>query len=153
MQIAPVPSGFAASAHALPAPAVATAAGWLGGVVRFSGRGPETMAFVTLERIVGRQGGYDTVRGATIAAAHLTRGEALGSVAVCRDGDGRIRLYEASLESRTGAALGPLAFEFGVPRGPSGATMDRWLFQPAEGLLELRDGTVKILPNPYGPGE
>ncbi|MCZ4496254.1 MAG: hypothetical protein JWM25_837 [Thermoleophilia bacterium] len=143
---APAPYAFAAAASP-------RGSGWFGGVVTFTGKGPHSKAIVTLERIVGRQGGYDTVRGATIAAAMLTKGAAQGSVAITRDGDGRHRIYEASLESLRGESMGKLAFEFGLPWSPTGARMDHWLFAPAEGLLEMRDGKQVILPNPYGPGE
>lgn len=146
MRLDPRP-GSPARTHASPPPDARSDDGWIGGALTFARRGETTRTWLRLGPTIGRPGGYDTVRAARIAAALLTRGPERGASAVAKDGDGRFRLYAASYDSfaRPGEPT-QLAFEHARPRTPTGAVLGSWIFRPADGLVEVRDGSELLLP-------
>lgn len=123
-----------------------TGSGWIGGVLTFTGRAGTVRTWMRLDEVLGRPGGYATVRDARIAAALLTRGAERPAAAVARDGDSRYRIYAAHYELQPGIGPVPLAFEHARPATPGGSTLDSWIFAPADGLVEVRDGTKLLLP-------
>lgn len=139
-------SRTAVDQHAGSATATRDDPGWIGGSLTFAGRGETVRTWLRLGDVLGRQGGYDTLRGARIAAAHLTRGEHRAASAVARDGDGRYRLYAASHDAFDGVGETRLAFERERPRTPGGAVLGSWIFRPADGLVEVRDGVALLHP-------
>ncbi|MCW2928199.1 MAG: hypothetical protein JWM86_2167 [Thermoleophilia bacterium] len=122
------------------------ASGWIGGVLTFSGRSGTVRTWLRLEDVIGRTAGYDTVRGARIAAERLTRGAAQRAAAIAQDADGRYRVYGAAIDALDGASDVPLHFEASRPKTATGAILDSWIFVPADGLVEVRDGAKLLLP-------
>lgn len=120
--------------------------GWIGGALTYSGKGGTLRTWLRLDEVLGRPQGYDTVANARRAAARLTAGDDRPGAAVTQDGDGRYRVYAAYADAVGGVEHVPLAFERGLPRTPAGGMLDTWIFNPADGLVEVRDGTRLLLP-------
>ena len=121
--------------------------GWGGGVLIYTGgTSGSTQAVLVLDDVVGRVRGYDSLRGARIAAAMLTAGDDHQSAAIAHDGDGRYRIYAANVQWKGAVDTTPLHFEHGMPRTASGAMLDPRVWNPADGLVEVRDHVARMWP-------
>jgi hypothetical protein len=128
-------------------PAPESAASAYIGTIAYSGPSGTAREGVTLIDTLGRPAGYETVRGARIAAHHLTVGANRPSAAVLRDVDGRYRVYAVQARGFAGPPH-PLAFEHGMPRLPTGAQLDGWLYGADTDVIELRDGRRQVFRYP-----
>ncbi|MBC7459944.1 MAG: hypothetical protein H7287_01140 [Thermoleophilia bacterium] len=121
--------------------------GWPGGVIQYYGaKSGDRIALLVLDRVVGPSDGYDSVLLARAGAALLTAGAEQAAVGIAVDGDGRVRLYEASLQRPGTTEVALLHFETAMPRTPQGGVLDTTVFNPADGLVEVRDNQRVLYP-------
>jgi hypothetical protein len=142
--VAPQPpaSGPAATTRGAPASyPPSPRAGW---TTWYRHRGTAIHMPLLYEASAGRSAGYDTVKGARIAAAALSRGEDQPALAIVQEPiDRRFYLYSVVAQARDGAEL-HLHFEHGLPRLPSGHMLQRELRLADFDLVEVRDGTSRL---------
>ncbi|MCW2974018.1 MAG: hypothetical protein JWN72_2291 [Thermoleophilia bacterium] len=141
MQLLPVTHTHATRPASEPLP------GWAGGVIQYYGaKSGDRSAILVLDRVVGPGNGYDSVLFARAGAALLTAGADRAAVGIAVDGDGRVRLYEASLQRPGTREMALLHFETSMPRTPQGGVLDTTVFNPADGLVEVRDNQRVLYP-------